>query len=46
MHTKFYLEKVNEGEHLEDLNVDGIQIQLEEKGYGDVKWIHVAQDMD
>jgi hypothetical protein len=42
----FLSENVREGDHLEDLGVDGGVMGIKEIGWVDVEWIHLAHDRD
>jgi hypothetical protein len=49
VHTTFWLGGLKGGDHQEDLGVDGkttLKWDLREIGFGDVNWIHWAQDRD
>jgi hypothetical protein len=48
MRTKFWLESLNERDHLEDIVVDGIIILkcILGKIFGDVDWINLTQNRD
>jgi hypothetical protein len=46
MHTIFWLENLKGRDHLEDLYVDNIRINLRETGWEGVDWMHLAQDRD
>jgi hypothetical protein len=45
VHTTFWLGSLKGGDHREDLGVDG-RMDLGEAGFGDVDWMHLAQDRD
>jgi hypothetical protein len=45
MHTKFWLQILKGRDHLEDLTVSGIKMNMEIE-MKDVDWIHLAQDRD
>jgi len=45
MHTKFWSENLKGIDHMEDLGIDGnIRMNLMEKGWEGVDWMHLAQD--
>jgi hypothetical protein len=44
MHTKFLLENLKERDHMEDTDIDGMD--LWEIGWEGVDWMHLAQDRD
>jgi hypothetical protein len=48
MTTKFWFEKLNGRNNLEELSVDGktVRIDLREIGWEDVNWMHLAQERD
>jgi alpha-glucosidase (family GH31 glycosyl hydrolase) len=46
MCTGFWWESPKERDHLKDQGIDGIKMDLREIGWGDVEWIHLAQDRD
>jgi alpha-glucosidase (family GH31 glycosyl hydrolase) len=44
--TGFWWESPKERDHLKDLGVDGIKLDLGEIGWGGVEWIQLAEDRD
>ena len=48
MYTGFWWRDLSEGDHLEDLGVDGkiIKMDLKELGWRGTDWIDLAQDRD
>jgi hypothetical protein len=48
MHTGFWWGNLREGDHWEDLGVDGktIKMDLQELGWRGTDWIDLAQDRD
>jgi hypothetical protein len=48
VHITSWLGSLKGGDHWEDLGVDGynINMDLRELRFGDVDWIHLAQDWD
>jgi len=46
VHTGFWCGGLREGNHLEDLRVDNINMALREVGRGGMDWIDLAEDRD
>jgi hypothetical protein len=48
LYTGLFWKYLREGDHLDDLGVDGmtIKINLKEAGREGVDWIYLVQDMD
>jgi len=49
MHTKFWLERFKETDHLEDTGIDGlsnIRTDPVERGWEDAEWMHLTQVTD
>jgi hypothetical protein len=49
VHRGFWYENLNDGDNLEDLDIDGriiLKLIFKEWGGGNMDWIYLAQDMD